>query len=742
MNSSGRFVTLLTCASLVLVAGFLLALSTPVFAQGDNLVTLCFRGRTIKVPSYLVNRYTGAGATIGPCPTIPGASAPVFSTQPQSQTVYVGDSVTFSAVADGNPLPTYQWRLNGQNIAGATNAGYTIANVQLQHAGNYTAVASNNQKSVPSTAATLTVLTTSVSGSVLFENTLENGWENWSWAAVDFNTPVPARGTRSIRVEAQPYQALYFHHGAMDVSAYGSFSFWLHLGTTSFSPGNVVVQVVLNNNIEGPVVALTSQDFPSDTTAWKQVVVPLSSLGIPVGSPVTGFYIRNYSNQALPAFYVDDVTLLPPSPITSSFSLSPVTSDNGLPAHSVQWRDANGKQRSAVMVNQRPAGAGYLRQLTYQVAGVNRICRGTGADGHQGDGYVQNHTGYGGDSSSHNTPGTTIVRLAGPHHAIIAYDMPGYTISGKAVPTRVEWFFADGRPHPVFALSQDARALTGNLGADSRSPYGDVDYTGRAGAPAGGASFGDTYKFATLASNPEQLTSASPWRYNQPNTIPYAMQWCDPAQADAEMGHVATLPIGVRDQGSDPRLYQAEDIRGSEDLDGPIIHNESWAYQILNYVMPPSGPTWSRRLAWGTNWGLPGGFDNYGNTTLNPLQYSQHATSRNGSYNGTRAGGMVMTYSVFAVLGTHAGGYVDGTVGQTVKQMEAAATDRLVGAVGTVAASGPAGVGNAAAVTIPYTPAGYNPTFSTWDIRAAGNTVDATLSPAAAVCRKWMKPLL
>src|SRR5581483_2026666 len=111
----------------------------------------------------------------------------------------------------------------------------------------------------------------------------------------------------------------------------------------------------------------------------------------------------------------------------------------------------------------------------------------------------------------------------------------------------------DGRSHPIFAISQDARATAGNLAADTRSPYGDVAYDGGLGATVGGGSFGDTYKFATLASAPEQVTRASGWRYDEPNTIPYAMQWTDPSQVDAEMGHVATVPISVQDQGSDSR---------------------------------------------------------------------------------------------------------------------------------------------------------------------------------------------
>ena len=416
----------------------------------------------------------------------------------------------------------------------------------------------------------------------------------------------------------------------------------------------------------------------------------------------------------------------------AALSLTGVTSDNGLPARSVQWTDAAGQARTAILVDQRPQGAGYLRQLTYPANGANRICRGTGDSGHQGDGYVQNHTATGGDNSSHTTPGATTIALAGSHHAIISFEMPTYQIDGQMVPTTVQWFFADGRPHPLYALSQDARATAGNLGADCRSPYGDVAYDGGAGATVGGASFGDTYKFVTLAANPEQVTRASGWRYNEPNSIPYAMQWTDPAQVDAEMGHVATLPITVQDQGSDPRTYPTVEVRALQQPNGPMIDDENWAFQILNYVLPAAGPTSSKRLTWGSNWGLPGGFDNYGDAALNKRQYSQHATDPLGfAYRGTRADGMLLTYSVFVVFGTHSGGYQNGAVGQMVTQMENAALANLVAATGTVKTSGPAGIGNAASATVAYVPAGYSPVYATWELAAAGNTVDATLTPAA-----------
>src|SRR5438093_6125476 len=57
-------------------------------------------------------------------------SAPVFTTQPQSQTLYQGHNVTFTSTAIGTPNPTYQWQFNSANISGATNSSYTITGVQ------------------------------------------------------------------------------------------------------------------------------------------------------------------------------------------------------------------------------------------------------------------------------------------------------------------------------------------------------------------------------------------------------------------------------------------------------------------------------------------------------------------------------------------------------------------------------------------------------------------------------------
>jgi hypothetical protein len=89
------------------------------------------------------------------------ATAPVYARQPQSQTVLVGDTVTFSVTVTGTPPLGYRWRKNGMTIVpyGAGTSTLTFTNVQLTNAGSYTAVVTNPISSgLASAAAILTVL--------------------------------------------------------------------------------------------------------------------------------------------------------------------------------------------------------------------------------------------------------------------------------------------------------------------------------------------------------------------------------------------------------------------------------------------------------------------------------------------------------------------------------------------------------------------------------------------------------
>lgn len=85
-------------------------------------------------------------------------SLPVFTKQPVPQTAIFDAAVSFSVAVTGTPPITYQWRLNGFEITGATADTYRIAHVGGALAGNYDCVVTGRGGVVPSDAALLTVI--------------------------------------------------------------------------------------------------------------------------------------------------------------------------------------------------------------------------------------------------------------------------------------------------------------------------------------------------------------------------------------------------------------------------------------------------------------------------------------------------------------------------------------------------------------------------------------------------------
>jgi hypothetical protein len=86
------------------------------------------------------------------------SSLPVITGQPQNQIVAAAGTATFQVMATSTTPLSYQWRRNGIDLSGKTNATLTIANVQAADAGDYSVVVSNNRGSVISVAARLQLL--------------------------------------------------------------------------------------------------------------------------------------------------------------------------------------------------------------------------------------------------------------------------------------------------------------------------------------------------------------------------------------------------------------------------------------------------------------------------------------------------------------------------------------------------------------------------------------------------------
>jgi len=90
--------------------------------------------------------------------TVNRAVPPSITTQPADATVRVGWKARFTVTATGTTPLAYQWRKNGVNISGATNASYTTPPTTMADNGaRYSVVVSNVAGSVTSRNAILTV---------------------------------------------------------------------------------------------------------------------------------------------------------------------------------------------------------------------------------------------------------------------------------------------------------------------------------------------------------------------------------------------------------------------------------------------------------------------------------------------------------------------------------------------------------------------------------------------------------
>lgn len=94
-------------------------------------------------------------------------AAPAIITQPQSQSHFEGEGMSMSVQAAGPGSLSYHWKRNGTPIAGATNADYALASVQVGDAGQYTVEVTSPFGTATSDPATLTVQAVSFSTSLV-----------------------------------------------------------------------------------------------------------------------------------------------------------------------------------------------------------------------------------------------------------------------------------------------------------------------------------------------------------------------------------------------------------------------------------------------------------------------------------------------------------------------------------------------------------------------------------------------
>jgi len=100
----------------------------------------------------------GFGAVVSP------VSNPTIVRQPLSQLATVGANITVHILAAGISPLSYQWRFNGLNIAGATDAALVLKSVTAANSGGYSVMVWNSAGSILSDTASLAVLTEGANG--------------------------------------------------------------------------------------------------------------------------------------------------------------------------------------------------------------------------------------------------------------------------------------------------------------------------------------------------------------------------------------------------------------------------------------------------------------------------------------------------------------------------------------------------------------------------------------------------
>ena len=141
-------------------------------------------------------------------------------------------------------------------------------------------------------------------GPVIYDGSLENGWDDYSWCQVDFGgSNSVAAGRQPMAVKVGPWQALYLHHAPFRPDGYDRLSFWIHGGEADQT---LVVRITVHGTAQ-PLIPLSPRAH-----LWTQVVLSLQALHAAGEAGFDGFWIQDGLGKNQGTFYLDGIEFLPP----------------------------------------------------------------------------------------------------------------------------------------------------------------------------------------------------------------------------------------------------------------------------------------------------------------------------------------------------------------------------------------------------------------------------------------------
>jgi hypothetical protein len=142
---------------------------------------------------------------------------------------------------------------------------------------------------------------------VVYADSLVEGWRDFSWGTIALENPSPVHGgSSSIKVDLEGYTGVYLYYPGFFPDGYNFIRFFIHGGAT----GGQQLNLYLKFNDNGTYVEGTRFRIPAPSAnQWHEVLVPFSSLGTN-DLPITGIIIQDVSGSTLPTFYIDDIALI------------------------------------------------------------------------------------------------------------------------------------------------------------------------------------------------------------------------------------------------------------------------------------------------------------------------------------------------------------------------------------------------------------------------------------------------
>jgi hypothetical protein len=183
--------------------------------------------------------------------------------------------------------------------------------------------------------AALALQLTARADQIIYDDTLENSWQNWSWSTtVNFNntgTYVHSGAASISATITSGWSALSLWHSAQDSSVYTNLTFWINGGASGGQQLQIYAEVTGTTE-----TAISLPTLAANT--WQQMSFSLSALGVANQPNFIRFSIQDRSGAAEPTFYVDDIVLVtnnaPPAPPGTNAPVA-ITVDAQLNRHSI-----------------------------------------------------------------------------------------------------------------------------------------------------------------------------------------------------------------------------------------------------------------------------------------------------------------------------------------------------------------------------------------------------------------------